>query len=341
MRILHVSASSTLSGANRYAFDIAAGQHDLGHEAYVAMPRKPGLAFDFAQETVRKAPLGSPRALSFFEAIRRLQPDIVHCHGAASSKWMRFCPFRPPTMASLHIHYKPRAQAHLDGLHVLADWQLPATSEFRGVVRKVNNWTSSLEAVDTGRVAEARAQAGAGPDDVLIGFVGRLDPVKGVDLLIEAFLRLDLPNVRLAIVGKGSEQAALEAMAKDEPRIRFMGYTPSPQDWYAAVDVLAMPSHHEPFALVALEAMSLGTPILASDLEGFQEIFHDQPDRRFAGGNIEALAAALRREAVDKSTGTIRRLSYDMSRFDRCNGVAAVTDFYSEVIEFKTGRRPD
>jgi glycosyltransferase involved in cell wall biosynthesis len=338
MRILHVSASSTLSGANRYAFDIAGGQADLGHETFVAMPKSPGVAFDFAPASVEARPFGEPRAPAFFREIWRLKPDIVHCHGAASARWMRYYPGRPPVLASMHIRYKPAAMSHLDGLHALADWQLPGAASFRGLVKKVNNWTPSIKHPEPDRIKAAREKAGAGEGDFLVGFVGRLDPVKGVRTLLGAISQIDTPSLKLAIVGDGVKRQVLEQESVGDPRISFMGYTKSPEDWYGAVDLLVTPSRNEPFALVALEAMSLHTPILASDIEGFQEIFRDDPDCRFPVGDAEALARAITEQMARKIPGQISRRTYDMTRFERRAGIAAVTAFYDDVIAAKKAR---
>lgn len=335
MRILHVSGSSTLSGANRYAFDIAGGQADLGHETFVAMPKLPGVAFDFAPASGVARPFGNPRALAFFREVWRLKPDIVHCHGAAAARWMRYYPSRPPVMASMHTRYKPAAMSHLDGLHALADWQLPGAKSFRGPVKKVNNWTPSIKRPTPDNINAARLKAKAGQSDFLIGFVGRLDPVKGVGTLLKAFAQIDDPSLKLAIVGDGMDRQALEQAASGDPSISFVGYTSSPEDWYGAVDLLVMPSRNEPFALVALEAMSLETPILASDIEGFQEIFHDKPDCRFPEGDADVLSRAIRERVSRAKRGEIDRRSYDMTRFERRAGISAVTTFYDDVIAAK------
>ena len=92
-----------MSGANRYAFDLAAGQKDLGHEPIVAMPADPGTAFDFARKDVRSVVIGKPRAFSFLKTMYALKPDIVHCHDGTAARWLRFAPFRPPALVTLHI----------------------------------------------------------------------------------------------------------------------------------------------------------------------------------------------------------------------------------------------
>lgn len=335
MRILHVSSTSTLSGANRYCFDLAAGQTDLGHESIVSMPAAPGLAFDFARADVATAPLRGSRAIAFFGAVARLKPDIIHCHDGTCSRWLRFMPGRPPTLTTLHIHYKPPSMKHLDAVHALADWQLPALASFKGVVRKINNWTPAITPSTPERVAAARAAAGAAPTDFLAAFVGRLEHVKGIDTLLAALARIPSPTLRLAIVGTGQNEAEIRASAARDPRIKFIGYTSTPSDWYGAADLIVMPSRYEPFALVALESMAARTPVVATHVGGFPEIFAGSPVELVPPDDATALANAITHRLDAKTAPGIARMDYDLSRFDRPTGVAAITAFYTDVIAAK------
>jgi glycosyltransferase involved in cell wall biosynthesis len=332
LRILHVSSTSTVSGANRYAFDLAAGQKDLGHEPIVAMPAKPGTAFDFARRDIRSIVIRNPRAFSFLKAMYALKPDIVHCHDGTAARWLRFAPFRPPALVTLHIRYKPPTMSHFEGVHMLADWQREALSGFRGKIAKVNNWTPNIAPMTPKAIAAAREAAGAGPDDFLVVYVGRLEHVKGVDLLIDGFRALPDPKLRLAVVGVGLDEAATNARGAGDPRIRFIGYSSTPMAWYGAADLLVMPSRREPFALVALEAMACGAPIVATTVDGFSEMFRGREDCLVVPESSGALSEAIALRAARKTAPGIVRDSYDMARFERTAGVAAVTRFYDEVV---------
>lgn len=335
MRILHVSSTSTVSGANRYAFDLAAGQKDLGHDPVVAMPANPGAAFKFAREDVERISLGNPRFFSFLAAVRRAKADILHCHDGTVARWARFVPSRPPALVTLHIRYKPSAMSHFDGVHVLADWQAKGLNGFAGKVAQIGNWVPKIAEADSESTEAARKKAGAKPDDFLVVFLGRLERVKGVDLLIDAVRSLPDKDLKVAIVGGGEDEQEIRDRASGEPRILFAGYSDRPAEWYGAADVVVMPSRSEPFALVALEAMACGAPILASNVDGFGEIFRDKPELLVPTEDPASLAAAIaRRKAAKTSAGPVR-LRYDMSRFQRPAGIAAVTRFYDEVISHK------
>ncbi|MEM7333424.1 MAG: glycosyltransferase family 4 protein [Chloroflexota bacterium] len=106
-------------------------------------------------------------------------------------------------------------------------------------------------------------------------YVGRLSKEKGVDLLLDAFTEVlkKLPTVQLQIIGDGPEREALEQQAKAIKIIentRFSGAIPPAQigSHYQMATVLALPSRHESFGRVIIEAFSVGLPVVATQTEG-------------------------------------------------------------------------
>ncbi len=104
----------------------------------------------------------------------------------------------------------------------------------------------------------------------VILFVGRLEPVKNVSVLIRAYKRLKSDQTVLMIVGDGSEMATLKAEADGDAGIRFEGYTVFPKliDYYKLADVFVLPSTYESWGLVVNEAMTMGLPVIVSDHVG-------------------------------------------------------------------------
>jgi D-inositol-3-phosphate glycosyltransferase len=125
--------------------------------------------------------------------------------------------------------------------------------------------------------AEVRGRLGIGADERIALFAGRLQPHKGPDVAIAAVAQLP-PQVRLVIVG-GPSGSGLEhpgALSDLAGRLgvadRVTFVPPVEQDrlaqWYAAADVVCVPSHSESFGLVALEAQACGTPVVAAAVGG-------------------------------------------------------------------------
>lgn len=110
-------------------------------------------------------------------------------------------------------------------------------------------------------------------DGYEIVYAGRLNEYKNVDLLLQAVKCLEAwgHDVRAGIVGEGPERESLEAFAVDQDlddRVEFLGYFPDIEDVYGlmkASSVLVQPSNVEGFGIVALEALSTGTPVLTLD----------------------------------------------------------------------------
>lgn len=114
--------------------------------------------------------------------------------------------------------------------------------------------------------AEARRRWGIDPQAFVIGFVGRLDPCKGLDFLFDAVAQTAPgPNTVLLIVGDGPDDARLRRRAQDAGLARnvvWAGRVDEPESAYAAMDVLVLPSIYEGFGLVLLEALAAGVPVL-------------------------------------------------------------------------------
>jgi D-inositol-3-phosphate glycosyltransferase len=140
---------------------------------------------------------------------------------------------------------------------------------------------------------EARQFIGLKPDAHIVLFVGRIEPLKGIDTLIRAMscmkFREMIRPAHLAIIGgdpgvgredMSAEMARLKNLSDDlgmENMVLFLGKRA--QDtlpyYYSAAEVLVMPSHYESFGMVALEAMACGTPVIASQVGGLAYLIQD------------------------------------------------------------------
>ena len=122
-----------------------------------------------------------------------------------------------------------------------------------------------------------------GPEPLLI-YVGRLQPIKGLETLLDAMVRL--PEATLLIIGGDQDEpdnghgALMREQVRAlglERRVRFLGAQPQRRLrlFYAAADATVMPSYYESFGMVALEAMACGSPVVASRVGGLTTTIQD------------------------------------------------------------------
>lgn len=144
----------------------------------------------------------------------------------------------------------------------------------------------------------------------LLLFLGRLSPIKGPDLLLEAFTRIAERHPQATLIFAGPEGdlgAALKAevaRAGLTERVLFVGYLAgqAKQDALAAADLLVVPSRHEAMSLVALEAGLRGTPVMLTDQCGFDEV------QEAGGGLVVAARADAIAAGLDELLGTAEQL---------------------------------
>ncbi len=137
-----------------------------------------------------------------------------------------------------------------------------------------NNLPSYISLADTPRTKRPKT----------IGVVSRLEHIKGMDLVVPAFaqIRACHPEMRLLVVGDGSQRGLMEKQCKDfrlpEESVEFTGRKPQAelQDCYDRIDILLMPSRSEGFGLTAIEAMARGCVPVVADTGGLPEVVQDR-----------------------------------------------------------------
>jgi glycosyltransferase involved in cell wall biosynthesis len=144
-----------------------------------------------------------------------------------------------------------------------------------------------------------------GPEPV-VGFLGRLDPEKGVEDLIRAAARVP---ARFVLAGapvfapEGYPELLVRLAERDAPgKVTFAGPVAEPEQALAGFDVLAVPSHREPWGRVAAEALTLGVPVVAADAGGLPEVVRDGVDGLLhRPRDVGHLAAQLTRLVTDEA----------------------------------------
>ena len=181
---------------------------------------------------------------------------------------------------------------------------------------------------------------------MLVGFVGRLEPIKRPDRFLEILAALGpkvggIP-VRGVVAGSGSLDAPMRALATErglDGRVVFLGDADDGAAVVAALDILVVSSDHEGHPMVVLEAMRAGVPIVAARVGGLPEVL---PADEFLprAEDVGAFAAAVRR-LLDDADLRRRRGADQRESFLRTFSVRATADRVLEVYREALGRRRD
>ncbi len=173
--------------------------------------------------------------------------------------------------------------------------------------------------------------------------IGRHVPEKGFDLLIEAYAKLGRDDVRLVIAGDGPERQALERLAKDlgvADRVDLPGRADRAQtvQLFRNCEFFVLPSRHEPFGIVNVEAMASGKAILAASVGGVPEIVHDRKNGLLVRPEDAAALADGMRVLLD-DPDLRNRLGAAGRNDAREYSWPHITEQYLAVYEAATARR--
>jgi glycosyltransferase involved in cell wall biosynthesis len=174
---------------------------------------------------------------------------------------------------------------------------------------------------DRSHEGDARSRLGVDRNCYVIGTVGRLEPQKRFDLLIDVFatLHAEQPNLKLLIAGDGSLAETLQAQVARlglTDCCTLLGHRTDVVDLHHAFDLFVQSSDYEGTPNAVLEAMALETPSVATSAGGSAEIVRDRIDGLIVRpGDVPALAAAIR-EAMSHHDATAARVRSARTRVE-------------------------
>ncbi|MBR5118180.1 MAG: glycosyltransferase family 4 protein [Muribaculaceae bacterium] len=177
-------------------------------------------------------------------------------------------------------------------------------------------------------------------------FVGRIVRDKGINELVEAFVRLnkDFPNTRLILVGPEEQQLdpikpETRTEISNNPAINAVGRQSDVRPFYAEADALVFPSYREGFPNVVIEAGAMGLPSIVTDINGSREIIIEGENGTIIPSrDVEALYQAMRRfimhpDDVKRMAANARPLV--ASRYEQSYVRQCLKDFYKQILEEK------
>jgi glycosyltransferase involved in cell wall biosynthesis len=242
--------------------------------------------------------------LQLWRLFRRTKPAIVHTHTSKAGFVGRLAAWLAAVPVVIH-------QPH--GHIFYGYWSRPRTAMFIALERIAANWTDTIVTLTPNEVdehlerqigrpgqfavvpsgvpiqalraaapprEEARARLGLPPEAFVIAGIGRLVPIKGFDLLVDALAEIvaRVPETHLLLIGDGAERDTLEARAAElgvADRLHITGSVTDVIGRLAGADVLAAPSRNEGMGRVLVEAMALGLPVVGTRVGGIADVIVD------------------------------------------------------------------
>jgi glycosyltransferase involved in cell wall biosynthesis len=290
-------------GVARHASDLFAGLRRYGYSAVLCGPQPP-VTLQGSLESDEFKQLGMYRAIapkqdaetirSFVRIVRDVRPDVIHAHsskaGAVARAARIACPgipvvYTPHGYAMAGFFRRGERWLYREAERALgfmttrvlavceAEATLARTITPRRRVTVVHNGVETADASGGERDPRVVSLAARGP---VVSTVCGLRPGKGIETLIDAWpaVRSKVPGAQLVVVGDGVLRGELERRAAGlgaEDSVHFLGECEYPSAVLRAADVFALASWFEAFPYAVLDAMAIGSSIVASDVGGVSE----------------------------------------------------------------------
>ncbi len=320
MRVMHIVHSLEHGGQERVIADLVRHAPPLIASSVLVGQRGGPLEAVVAEAggVLHHLPTGGPRAR--WTAVRAIvaewRPDVIHAHNAwaihVAAESLAHRKGRPALLATRHGQWLPpgtmarwryrRACRRFDAIVSVSETSARAAIA-SGFVRAERS-TVIRNGIDLARFSDRGTATGAGPAPGRapeVVFVGRLEPIKGLMLLLDAarLVRRVQPEARFTIIGDGSQRDALIARAAElalGDTVHFPGPLLDVGPALRRATVGVLPSFSEGISISLLEMMASGLPVVATAVGGTPEFLrHEENGLLVPAGDAERLAAGLLR----------------------------------------------
>lgn len=356
-------AQPTVAGVAQCVFDWSLGLAELGWRVAVACPSDGWLLERCHEAGVRTYPWESvhtPHAAvpselrRLRQIIERVAPDVVHLNGVKAGLVGRLAlrgrlgtAFSPHSWAFEAVE-GPRSTAALQWERFATHWTdvILAVSEAEAQLGRDRGiharYVIARNGIDTAAITPSsdqgalRRRLGIRDGEQAVVCVGRLHRQKGQDVLLEGWPLAAAPGRRLYLVGDGPMAAEWEA-ANQRDDVVFAGPAdrPAALEWMQAADVVVVPSRWEGMALVPLESLATGTPVIASDVTGVAEAVGPGCGLVVPPDDPAALASALRQwlsgSPDDLAAARMAAREWVTAEFDIATTVRIISDTLRQI----------
>lgn len=309
----------------------------------------------FEVHTISKGRLNPFKLIDLLRIIKKEKPDLLHSHSYASADFSRLASWITgiPMIQQQHFCWRiPWYQRVVDFILQGIPKRVIAISEsvkrFMAKYQSISEekieviWNGTEISKNNGARRKSLREDFQIPEDhFIVSLVGRLHRIKGQDLMIDAVPRVleKIPNTTFVFAGAGKIRSDLEKKARErgiERNVRFTGFVEEVEQVYSQSDAVVIPSLSEAFGLTAVEAMSFGCAIVASQVEGLAEILEDEKNALLIQpGEKKALAEnvvrLLKDSSLRKKIGTQAESDAKQYSIDRV--ASSFSRIYRDVLE--------
>lgn len=313
IRVLHVLSSLVYRGAENVACQII---HMFGKDGNVTMfyaspdgEVRPSLE----EQGVDYHPLKKMCGSEIARVIREVKPNIIHAHDMRASFYAALVCGNIPLVSHIHINnidsrtITPKALAYTVAANKARRIFWVSQSAYDGYHFRDRYAGKSLvlqNVIDPDMLRE-KAERAELQDSYDIVYVGAIEPQKNPRRLGKVFAEVlrRRPQTRIAVVGKGTQEDVLKASLQEEgmlERVDLLGFRRNPYGILSKAGLMIMTSDYEGTPMSALEALTLGIPMVSTPVDGMCDLVEDGVNGFLAEG-VENLAAACCRVLDDEA----------------------------------------
>jgi glycosyltransferase involved in cell wall biosynthesis len=359
MKIAHVVDSMEIGGAETLVSQMCRLQREQGHDPCVYAVAALGVLGERMRKEgfVVQPNVGrhlSDATRNFFRLFKEARPDVVHLHNPTPTIYAAMAARIsgvPSIVSTLHMVAPPRNFV-VELKYALAahfcDWIVGVCDATTNNMKSAHSAPArKIVRVYNGTVPLARVAKEQWPpkNGFTLVYVGRLEPVKNHVLLLNAFRTAlaSMPDLRLWMVGDGSERKTLESLATElgiAAAVTFWGQQLDVAPFFSAADAFVMSSKSEGLPMSLLQAFSLGLPAIVTDVGGMAEVVRLAEAGFIASPiNPAEMAAAILRLAGSPSEREQFSRNAEAA-FHSCFTLETMVDAYTTLYRNSARTRP-
>lgn len=304
INILHIYQNSKIGGVQQQLLSLLkAYSRERFNPIFCCLGPKEEIGKEIEETKIEFIPLNKLRynrfslgiVLELYRLMKKKQIHVVRTHRYRSNLYGRLAAFLagvPVIIASVHDNYRtdkrPKRRIMNRILSKITDKIVAVSEDVKeDIIRYDSINPSKIDVIPNGidverfnpekNTTDIRKEFSLEDDDIVIGFIGRIVPAKGLKYLLNAlpYLKEEFKSIKLLIVGEGSLVEELKERAKKNnifDNILFTGRRRDIPEILASINIFVMPSIAEGLPNALLEAMAMGKPIVTTEVGGIPEI---------------------------------------------------------------------